>query len=170
MLSHCVKNFYLKEGMSLTLSGLTLVQASMIELIYVSRAKLGLTQSSIIDLLYTSRKNNSLNNTTGVLLYDGKDLFIQALEGPEDMIEALFEKIKKDRRHSHVALIKKHTIHHKRFPNWNMAFRDIGRAINFTTEELDNFSQGEFKDVYLKTNPHLIFNLIEEHAEIHSIK
>lgn len=135
----------------------------MIELIYVSRPKKGLSQSSVIDLLYTCRKNNSLNDLTGLLLYDGSDVFIQSIEGTAEMVETLFERIKIDRRHSHVSLIVKQDINQRSYPNWHMAYRNIGINEVFSPEDINSYEESEYKDTFFEQHPHLIHKLLHEY-------
>lgn len=97
----------------------------MIELVYVSRANSHFTEPELVQLLEQARQNNTNSGITGLLLYDNKGTFIQALEGEQQHIEALFEKIKQDPRHSRVNRISKKTIQSRSFSDWQMGFKLI---------------------------------------------
>ena len=74
----------------------------MVELIYISRATERFDEEELTKILNSARTNNQKNHITGLLLYDGRGTFIQALEGPESEIENLFDVIKADTRHTNV--------------------------------------------------------------------
>ena len=66
--------------------------------VYVSSAVDLMSSDELLKLLTVSRNNNSQIGITGMLLHkDGN--FIQAIEGPEDQVRKLLEKIRKDSRH-----------------------------------------------------------------------
>ena len=97
----------------------------MIELVYVSRANSHYGQAELIQLLEQARDNNAHNGITGLLLYDNKGTFIQALEGDEQQIDALFKKIQQDPRHSRVNRVSKKSIQSRSFADWQMGFKLI---------------------------------------------
>jgi hypothetical protein len=95
--------------------------------IYVSSAVNLFTKSNLVDLLTHCREANRRIDVTGMLLYqDGN--FMQALEGPEDKVKALLEKILKDPRHRGILLLIEGTTRNRRFPDWSMGFRDLNSA------------------------------------------
>ncbi|MBK9207916.1 MAG: BLUF domain-containing protein [Anaerolineales bacterium] len=65
----------------------------MISIIYVSTSVRLLSDDELMDILKVSRENNSVSDVTGLLLYKGGN-FMQVLEGPEDVVNALYEKSK----------------------------------------------------------------------------
>lgn len=96
----------------------------MIELVYMSRAHIQLTSDELTQILHQAREYNARKGITGLLLYDGQGSFIQALEGPEHNVDALFEKIKQDPRHARVTLLWRHAILQRAFGDWKMGFRN----------------------------------------------
>ena len=74
----------------------------------------------IHDILIESVTNNRRDDITGALIHDDR-WFAQALEGPETMVSATFERILRDRRHSDVRLIKMQPVSARRFGAWWMA-------------------------------------------------
>ena len=48
--------------------------------------------------------------------------FIQALEGPEDAVEAILHRIGQDPRHRGMQLILSYDDENREFPDWNMGF------------------------------------------------
>ena len=97
---------------------------SLYSLIYVSSAKVAFSKPELTALLEIARRNNTPLGVTGMLLYkDGN--FMQILEGEEDTLETLHEKIQKDPRHDGMLTMLKKPIEEREFPEWSMAFRNL---------------------------------------------
>ena len=103
------------------------MENSFFELIYHSIAEEHITTSDILAILEEARNFNAVYNITGCLLYHQGE-FVQLLEGEKQVVQGLFEKIRNDRRHSNVQLLKEASIEHKIFSNWSMAFKDLADA------------------------------------------
>ena len=70
-------------------------------LFYCSLAKEDISKEDILDILKCSRRNNEKNKITGILVYWKKtNQFLQLLEGEENVILNLYDKICIDNRHS----------------------------------------------------------------------
>src|SRR5687767_6279847 len=96
----------------------------MFHLVYVSSAINLFNSDELKDLLEISRRNNSALDITGMLLYrDGN--FIQALEGDEQAVRALFEKISRDPRHKGIVTLVQGETPEREFPDWSMGFRNL---------------------------------------------
>lgn len=96
----------------------------MFELIYRSIAFDTINPDDILKILKTSKEFNIKNNVTGCLLFH-KNEFVQILEGEKDVIEKLYAKIEKDKRHSNISLITKNEKKERTFPNWVMAYHEL---------------------------------------------
>jgi hypothetical protein len=83
--------------------------------------------AEVDDILATSRANNERDEITGALMFNA-GCFAQVLEGPLDVVEAAFERIQQDDRHSEVSLLAMEPIIERSFPNWAMGF--VGRSIS----------------------------------------
>jgi hypothetical protein len=96
----------------------------IVRLTYYSRNHVdqlgGSIHDRIHDILLESVTNNRRDDVTGALIHDDK-WFAQALEGPETMVTATFERILRDPRHSDVRLIKMQPVPARRFGAWWMA-------------------------------------------------
>ena len=78
-------------------------------------------KSKLYKILVDSRVNNKLADVTGLLVYvDGQ--FLQVLEGEQEVVSALLEKISKDRRHKDVQVVYKTGIERRTFNAWLMAY------------------------------------------------
>ena len=70
----------------------------MFFLVYVSMAQEKMSKEDLLDILAQSREANAKAGITGMLLYkDGN--FMQALEGEETAVRALYARICRDPRH-----------------------------------------------------------------------
>ncbi len=99
----------------------------MRQIIYVSSAAVPFGSGELRDLLRISVENNRRSGISGMLLFhDGN--FIQAIEGPEPAVQALFDKIAADRRHGTVIVLEDRTVGERSFGEWSMGFREIDDA------------------------------------------
>ena len=89
-------------------------------LIYVSSAKSGLGSDDLDNIHYVGLKLNTLDGTTGVLLYNGPH-FLQLIEGYPEGIEDLLGRLRNDRRHSDVEVVSDATVAAASFPDWTMS-------------------------------------------------
>ena len=124
----------------------------MLSLIYVSTSVKLLNDEELLDILKASRENNSSKDVTGLLLYKGGN-FMQVLEGPDEAVEALYEKIKTDPRHKDVNVLSREQVSARQFPAWEMAFQNLDNPEGKNQPGYSQFLQEEFiADVY-RENP-----------------
>ncbi len=100
--------------------------APLIHCIYSSAATREFCPAELAELLKKAREFNSLHELTGMLLYS-EGSFFQVLEGPEDVVAGLYEKIDSDKRHEQVTKIIVEPIHKRSFSEWTMGFSNISR-------------------------------------------
>ncbi len=91
-------------------------------LVYVSTSVEPLSNEDLTQLLLKSRINNSKAGITGMLLYNS-GTFFQVLEGEEQELNSLFERVKHDSRHKGIIKLKSGNIPERHFPDWSMGFR-----------------------------------------------
>ena len=77
--------------------------------------------SAVAEILARSQANNARVGVTGALLFNG-GYFAQVLEGPRVAVEATFERIQRDPRHSDVAVLQCEPVEERGFPHWSMSF------------------------------------------------
>ncbi len=101
-----------------------LLDASVYQILYRSRATSPLSEAQLLELLDQARCYNAGHDLTGLLLYsDGR--FVQALEGPEAEVRALYARIQRDSRHRQVVTVSEGPGPHRRFAGWSMAFGQV---------------------------------------------
>jgi hypothetical protein len=77
--------------------------------------------AEIRKILASARANNAIRGITGALLFNA-GCFAQVLEGPLQQVEATFEKIQRDLRHTDVTILEACSVAQREFPDWSMAF------------------------------------------------
>lgn len=111
------------------------------KLAYLSQATKKMSEDDLTEILSKSHRNNRWRNVTGILLYGhvyDRGLFLQLLEGRKAEVEALYEKIKRDKRHDRceICLIENST--ERYFPDWTMGYRRLNQDV--ADAHLDGFS------------------------------
>lgn len=96
----------------------------MIHIIYCSVTVQEFTEQDLIDLLAKSRANNRVLGVTGMLLFT-EGSFFQILEGEQEVVEALFNRIHADARHANVTTIIREPIAKRDFGEWSMGFKMV---------------------------------------------
>lgn len=112
------------------------------ELLYTSHANQDLSDEDLAQLLDQSRKRNATIGISGLLIYHNQE-FVQLLEGEKDQVQALYDRIALDDRHSSVRTFWDGEIERRNFRNWAMAYID--------TRKLD-LSNLDWVDILLKKN------------------
>jgi hypothetical protein len=92
----------------------------LVQLAYVSRAA-ALGANARYLLLKRARTDNARRQLTGLLISVG-DLYIQALEGEAGMVEAVYNTIARDERHSHPTTLFVRPISERMFMAWRLGF------------------------------------------------
>lgn len=88
------------------------------------------TKDEIRDILAAAHRNNPEKGVTGALLYSG-GYFCQVIEGPQDVLEELFESIQMDNRHQDVTVLHFEPIESRGFNEWAMALAGIEDTMRF---------------------------------------
>lgn len=98
----------------------------MIQLTYASREARPFSRQEIGELLCACRRVNSTYDVTGMLLYS-EGSFFQVLEGDEDDVERVFERVAADNRHHKITTIVRETAPRRSFGDWTMGYVGLGR-------------------------------------------
>jgi hypothetical protein len=96
----------------------------MLSITYVSSASELLDESRLIEMLATIRPKNEALGVTGMLLYSGGNI-IQAIEGPDDVVDELYATIEADPRHRGVLQLLRDPVEERAFPDWSMGFQRL---------------------------------------------
>lgn len=97
------------------------LETTLFELCYSSTAIQTMGKTQLDEIQTQSEANNKRTSITGMLTYDeGTKSFFQILEGPEDNIQAVMEKIIKDERHHSINIRFQSPIAGRIYSNWAM--------------------------------------------------
>jgi len=98
----------------------------LVRLMYASRAVPAVDQEELVAILKKSKVNNPKAGVTGVLCFS-EGIFIQVLEGGRSAVNALYNRISADSRHSDVLLLNYDEIEERRFAGWSMGQVNMAR-------------------------------------------
>jgi hypothetical protein len=131
-------------------------------LFYCSLAKKDISKDDILSILSWSRQYNKKNDITGILLYWKKtNQFMQVLEGKENILLNLYDKICKDNRHSLIKIIYQEGIMERGFKDWTMAFQGIDEIDTSSLDGFSEFSKLDFTTERTNISPSIAINLIQ---------
>jgi hypothetical protein len=130
-------------------------------LIYISRAAKVMQQQDLDDIMHASTAWNLDHGLTGMLMYlrselgaPGHGRFMQVLEGAEDEVRYIFNKIKGDDRHYYIMQMNEGPIASRNFETWSMGVEAM---------DMDVFRNQpgyfELNDDFLKAKKGQDFNL-----------
>lgn len=97
---------------------------NLIRLVYLSSATAAMSEAELADLAARARTFNAAHRITGMLIH-AEGNFLQVLEGDEREVDALFGRIRRDARHTHLLLLERTPIERREFADWDMGFRNL---------------------------------------------
>ena len=90
--------------------------------LYHSRMAADTDIACVADIVKTARSFNREAGITGMLVFDGQR-FLQYIEGPQSVLQALSERIAQDTRHTHFTItLRGAVVGGRLFGNWSMAY------------------------------------------------
>lgn len=103
------------------------VASMLVRLAYASRASHGISSQLIREILDSSQRNNPARGLTGILCCNA-DTFLQALEGPRNAINTLYNRLTEDNRHKDLTILDYEEISVRRYANWSMGWAGAKQA------------------------------------------
>ena len=127
--------------------------SNLIRLIYASKStnpaneNYGGLQIDVGRILMQARKNNPQHQIGGVL-YFSNNYFFQCLEGGQDVVNKLYNKIAEDPRHENVQSLSVKRINERYFTNWSMKYVALEESVNRLLKDhgYQDFEPYEFDD------------------------
>ena len=86
---------------------------------YTSLAQPDLKSSDLEEIHRSARESNARDEITGLLVYNGTH-FLQVVEGAEEPVAKLIERLREDPRHKGFEVRDKRRIDGRSFPDWPM--------------------------------------------------
>jgi hypothetical protein len=105
-------------------------------LAYTSRARLDLSAGDLADIHDTARHLNALDGITGLLVFDGTR-FLQIVEGSEEAVDSLLERLRSDERHSAVEVRDERFVETRSFPDWSMELVRVSAGYLVARDEME---------------------------------
>ncbi|MEO7826430.1 MAG: BLUF domain-containing protein [Allosphingosinicella sp.] len=105
-------------------------------LTYTSRARLDLEDEDLAAIHQSARHSNALDGISGLLLFDGSR-FLQIIEGAEDAIDNLVERLRMDPRHSAFEVRDERHVERRSFPDWSMEMVRVSAGYGNAREEVE---------------------------------
>ncbi|MEM7342974.1 MAG: BLUF domain-containing protein [Chloroflexota bacterium] len=134
--------------------------SDLFSIIYASASVKFFSKEDLIELLKTFKSKNMAKGITGMLLYkDGN--FIQAIEGHEEDVIELYQKIVNDPRHTNVIQLGRQPIFERQFPDWSMGFRNIDDLTRAELEGYSRFLDRNFTPEYFKEDPIRAYTMLQ---------
>ncbi len=131
----------------------------LVSLVYVSTASWLLDDTELEAILRVSRANNLRDRITGMLLYKGGNI-IQVLEGPEEKIAALVDKLRRDPRHYGIQVLLCNPIKERQFDHWAMAFHQVASEAPRDLEGRSDFLDQDVAAEAFRSNPGNAYRLL----------
>ncbi|HLM53058.1 MAG TPA: BLUF domain-containing protein [Pseudoxanthomonas sp.] len=114
---------------------------NLAHLIYTSSPSSPFDPGSLRQILDEARASNARRGVTGMLLYT-RGSFFQVLEGEDQTLQGLFERICADPRHSDVVRIIHEPIARRMFGDWTMGYVEVDPPELLCVEGLEDFLMG----------------------------
>lgn len=138
----------------------------MLRITYVSVESKNLTADDLLAILAQCNKNNPENDITGMLIY-GNGTFLQTLEGPEDAVKALSNKISKDRRHKNFQILSETTISERTHHAFSMGFEQFTDQTGEEHLPENRVTLEQFNPKFLNENQAVADSLVNMHRSMH---
>ena len=121
----------------------------MERIIYISTCRTDPDRDMVEDILRISRRNNRRDGLTGLLVVGGRR-FLQVLEGPGEMTEAAYARIRADKRHFALVQLNRKPITERCFAGWDMGCEqlhgaDLTDLVERLTQGLDADLRAQFR-------------------------
>ncbi len=97
------------------------------QIIYTSAALPCATTADFKEIAIHAQQNNDTLNVTGILLFSDGVIF-QVLEGERRVVETLYDRIKRDPRHSSIVKMVSRSTDTREFSAWSMGFAEMNYA------------------------------------------
>jgi len=112
----------------------------------------------LADILKIARSKNQDDAITGILLYR-RGHFLQVLEGPNERLSLLLEKLSRDPRHSNVKVLLDGYVPARAFGAWSMSFQDISGLDPTALPGYSRFLKLGFGSVECVRYPHKVLKM-----------
>ena len=93
------------------------------EILYSSELTAGMPTTVVATIISQARAANGKRGITGLLVFDGHR-FCQHLEGPQEMLLRLMDRIAVDDRHTQIRVLHEGALHARRYRSFEVGLAD----------------------------------------------
>ena len=136
----------------------------MIQVSYISSTSRPMSHEALLSLLNECRRNNERLGVTGLLMY-ANNTFLQVVEGEDDVVDNLVERICGDERHDEIQMLRRTEIDERRYGQWSMGYNEVSEQDLEEIEGLRNFSAEDFDFSLLVDNESVVDTLLERYRQ-----
>ncbi len=136
----------------------------MIQVSYISSTSRPMSHEALLSLLNECRRNNEKLGVTGLLMY-ANNTFLQVVEGEDDVVDNLVERICGDERHDEIQMLRRTEIDERRYGQWSMGYNEVSEQDLEEIEGLRNFSAEDFDFSLLVDNESVVDTLLERYRQ-----
>jgi hypothetical protein len=130
-------------------------------LIYASSATIRLSQDDLLELLKGVRPKNEARGLTGMLLYRN-GTYLQFLEGRRIDIDKLLDRLRLDRRHKDIRILREGAIRDRLFPDWSMAYKNLTGLKSAHVPGYSERLQGLYMNQHCEDPAQLLIDMFQE--------
>lgn len=128
----------------------------MYNLLYTSSSTMETDHEVLNQILQTARVNNQQLGVTGMLLYS-EGSFVQLLEGEEEKVKEIFDKISQDPRHYNIEVVIEANATNRYFPQWQMGFKWLDKS---DLRQIENHENSDIKNYFKTSQPYKLIKLM----------
>lgn len=108
-----------------------------------------LSNQEVHAISHKSVISNKRKDITGALIFTGTH-FCQFLEGPDDAVSSLVDKIRLDPRHSDIRIVHQESVTVRRFASWSMGYKGRANYLKRYLFDIVNASEGAGRETAAK--------------------
>ena len=115
-------------------------------------------------MLQHVRRHNRLTGVSGCLIYHEGE-FMQLLEGRQEDLQVLRDKIAADQRHEGFRVVAEGPLQRRVFNDWGMVLRHVRTADNGEQPDFSAWQKRQIRFADLADDPQLCYAYITAHAQ-----
>lgn len=132
-------------------------------LIYVSRSRQPMTPRELLQLRQSIQGYNRSNGISGCLIYQDSE-FMQLLEGKQQALHALCDRIRADQRHEDFRIIAQGPLTRRAFNDWGMVLRSFDSHANGQPLDFSAWQKRKLRLADLADDPQLCYAYLTAHT------
>lgn len=138
----------------------------MLRVTYLSAESYKLSSEDLLTILEKCNENNPLLGLTGMLIY-GNGMFIQSIEGEEEIVKNTISKISSDARHKDFKILSEEITEQRLYDEFNMGFERLTEHSLSNITSLKSLSLKQLNSQFLSKNTQVVEDLLHRHRSTH---